>query len=230
MSYYKLMIPKERKKNFLALNELDDIKRDHILKLLSEIEPKSFSVLESDKEFMSNNLNLDLNKINLLIDLIMELSMIHYSEFKSDTEEFLTILKQEFDKDKNDDIRPDDWSIYSDFWRKILTLNKGIGIISKATPLVLGKSQLFSGARVFTDMRPIFESDPSHLVKAAIVLHNLEIKYFDGNEVKRVYITMDGEDLINLKEVIERALIKEKSLEKFFEKNKFIIIKDIKEM
>lgn len=68
--------------------------------------------------------------------------------------------------------------------------------------------------RILTDLRPAFADDPTKPPKAMTILHTLRIGYInDTGEHREFYITLDKSDLSDLKELIERALTKSKTLE-----------------
>jgi hypothetical protein len=74
-------------------------------------------------------------------------------------------------------------------------------------------------ARILTDLRAAFSDDPSTTPTAMTVLHTLRIRYHDDlRRHREFYIAMDSEDLADLKDAIERAQQKSKTLEAFLGK------------
>jgi hypothetical protein len=77
----------------------------------------------------------------------------------------------------------------------------------------------FCRARILTDVRAAFSDDASALPTGMTLLHTLQVGYHDetGNH-KEFYVTLESDDLKGLKEVIERAEVKKKSLEQLLAK------------
>lgn len=68
--------------------------------------------------------------------------------------------------------------------------------------------------RILTDVRAAFADDPSVPPTAMTILHTLRIGYFDDSaEHREFYLALDNDDLSKLRELIDRALIKSKTLE-----------------
>lgn len=72
----------------------------------------------------------------------------------------------------------------------------------------------FCRTRILTDVRAAFSDDASDLPRGMTVLHTLQIGYHDDTgRHKEFYVTLDDDDLVSLKEAIERAEKKKKTLE-----------------
>jgi len=100
---------------------------------------------------------------------------------------------------------------------KLLTLNS-VGIATKAASLKLEYERRFCSARILSDARPVYGIDPSSRPDAVMIAHTLRISYHDDtSELREVYITMDDDDLTMLRELLDRAETKTKSLRSVFE-------------
>jgi hypothetical protein len=99
---------------------------------------------------------------------------------------------------------------------KLLTLDS-VSIATKAASLKLEFERRFCSARILTDARPVYGVDPSSRPDAVMIIHTLRISYHDDtSELREVYITMDDDDLITLRELLDRAEDKAKSLQSVF--------------
>jgi hypothetical protein len=86
--------------------------------------------------------------------------------------------------------------------------------LAKASDVLTEHQQILHEARILTDIRPIFEDDPSREPEAAVMLHTLRIQYHDtSGHVRSMYFGMDSDDLNTLRNVVDRALKKAASLE-----------------
>jgi hypothetical protein len=85
-------------------------------------------------------------------------------------------------------------------------------IASKATDVLQSHENVFCGARILTDVRPVFGSDPSVAPNAAVMVHMLNLSYHHEGQLKELYIAMDTLDIEVLREVLDRADLKSQSL------------------
>lgn len=94
----------------------------------------------------------------------------------------------------------------------LLSVRKAIGASSKALDVFLRHKKSFVSARVLTDIRPVFSEDSVPVPLAAMIVHNVELVSHVDDEHTADYIALDTEDLLSLRAVIDRALLKEKAL------------------
>jgi hypothetical protein len=83
---------------------------------------------------------------------------------------------------------------------------------SKARILRYEHERTFCTARIFTDARPVFEDDSVGRPELAVIFHMLKMSYHEGGRVKDIYISLDENDLDELRKVIKRAEVKSKVL------------------
>jgi hypothetical protein len=95
----------------------------------------------------------------------------------------------------------------------LLTI-ESVNIGAKAANLKREYPSRFCTARILTDARPIYSDDPSKPPTAAMITHTLRISYHDDtSRLREVYISMDGDDIATLHQILDRAEAKAKSLE-----------------
>jgi hypothetical protein len=83
---------------------------------------------------------------------------------------------------------------------------------AKASDILTDHEHVFSDARVFTDIRSIFPEDPQDEPSGAVIVEMLKIQHFTNGEQQSFYVALDLSDLLDLKQVIERALQKTESV------------------
>lgn len=106
----------------------------------------------------------------------------------------------------------------------LLTIDS-ISVSVKAQSLKAEYQRTFCTARIVTDVRPVYGSDISSIPSAAMIIHMLRISYHDeSTQVREVYIAMDSDDVNALREILDRADVKAKSLEKLLQSAKVRII------
>lgn len=95
----------------------------------------------------------------------------------------------------------------------LLKTDSALSAISKASDLLLEYENVFSNARVVTDIRPIFKSNIDRGLAGALIVHTLKIEYRDVTGSKEIYLTLDALDLLNFSEEFFRAEEKAKMLQ-----------------
>ncbi len=67
-------------------------------------------------------------------------------------------------------------------------------------------------SKILSDLRYVFKSDPEEEPYGAVIVHLLKLTYHEDTEHKEFFVAMDDGDLRHLKEVIERAEKKARTL------------------
>lgn len=92
--------------------------------------------------------------------------------------------------------------------------------IAKAVTLQRDANRLFCGARVISDIRPVFGTDVASDAVGAVICHTLKLGYHEEGHHKEIFVVLDEEDLDTMSTVIERARIKSKTLSDFLDRAK----------
>jgi hypothetical protein len=82
---------------------------------------------------------------------------------------------------------------------------------AKVVDLQVDHQQSFQNARVFTDVRPVFDSTSPDKICGALVFHTLKIEYFD-TESREAFFALDDRDVATLKNLLARAETKAKTI------------------
>jgi hypothetical protein len=90
-------------------------------------------------------------------------------------------------------------------------------VSAKAEGFMYEYENVFSTARVHTDIRPIFGLDAHEAPKAGIITHTLNIHYFHGGQHKEINIALDEIDIGIIIDALERADNKGESLKSVLE-------------
>ncbi len=88
-------------------------------------------------------------------------------------------------------------------------------VASKARDVLTDYAHNFHGARILTDLRPIFKDDTSDSPAAVAIMHTLKIGYHVGRDpnVDDFFVALSPSDLQMLRNVIERAEAKARGLQ-----------------
>lgn len=96
---------------------------------------------------------------------------------------------------------------------KILA-SDALSIAAKAVVLLGEHEHLFCSARVITDARPVYGRDVASSPDAMVITHTLKLDYHGvGGKIDEIYIGLGSNDVRELRNVLERAEEKAKSLQ-----------------
>ncbi len=112
------------------------------------------------------------------------------------------------------------WAKLQKFFITALSLENTLGTAAKAGYVLTQHERIFDGARIMTDVRPIFHFDVAEKPESAVIIHMLRITQRDQyRKFQDQYFALDSNDIRNLKAVIERALKKEETLKGLMQKS-----------
>lgn len=98
--------------------------------------------------------------------------------------------------------------------QKVFAL-EALRVTAKALYVKVSNAATFCDARIFSELRPVFDGRDDDLRPVATVIaHQIKLVYHSGPYHRReqVFITMDREDLESLRDVLDRALAKDGKL------------------
>lgn len=97
---------------------------------------------------------------------------------------------------------------------------ESLNVAIKALSLHLEHQHVFCSARIVTDARPIYRDGPEQTPAAMIVTHMLKLSYHEAGaagHLKEFYIGLGSLDLDDLRDALDRAEMKAKSLKAVFD-------------
>jgi hypothetical protein len=125
-------------------------------------------------------------------------------EFISDVCESLTEYKV---------LKPGDEPLLRERLARLLDI-ESLNISAKALVLRTDYPYTFCGVRIFTDIRPVFGQDASAVPPAMVLTHTLKLEYHGAlGHLHELYVALRADDIAELREALDRAEIKVKSLE-----------------
>ena len=93
--------------------------------------------------------------------------------------------------------------------------NESLLLKAKATELVYERGRILNKTRIVSDLRPVFGAKDVEQVAALTVIHTLVLSYTEDAERKKLHIALDTADLEAMKDVVSRALDKQRALDAF---------------
>jgi hypothetical protein len=90
---------------------------------------------------------------------------------------------------------------------------------AKAVELRTEYERIYHESRVMTDLRPVFGGNVEDAPAAMLIVHTLKMSYYEdvSKRPHEIYVTLDSDDIRELKKVLDRAELKEQSLKKKLE-------------
>jgi hypothetical protein len=200
-----LAIPKEYERGFALIKSLSDSDIERVLEVLSG------AIAAADAERISALLIPALPALQG--DDIGKLAATLYSlyQFRGHSD----ISLDRFVKDisdatatvENGDARTsseEERKVLSEKLKSLLTV-RPLSLISKAHQLHGEAGNLFSGAKVISDIRPVWEGDPTEHPEGTVIIQTLKLSYYDIEGPKELYLNLSDDDIETLISALERA-------------------------
>lgn len=201
-----LRIPESFRPAILDIINLSDDKYQALFRAISAAKPVlSMNDLISQ---VRTQAKIDRSKIESIIRILIVLHSVRGEvSLKVFVDDFCDSARTTLLKDQKQG-----WDILRKRITHFLELEKPIVILAKAAEVMTAHEHVLREARIFTDLRPIFTTDPTERPLAATFVHMLKLNYMHGSLKKEFFIAMDSMDVKQLQKVLTRALSKEKTL------------------
>jgi len=207
-----LHIPDEHRDPLVRLNNLSRASVDTIVAALKDCKP-TFVVENLTKALVKRAKLSQDDARNLMWLLVSLYTVMDSSGYGVDAflDELIQAAKSQIKDTKTPVLK--NWEPLRANLRRLLTLGT-LGVSAKALGVMVDHAQVFRNARVISDLRPIFGSDPASKPEAATLVHTLKIDLRTKEAQRAFYVAMDSRDLQILRRAIDRALEKDKALRK----------------
>jgi hypothetical protein len=207
-----LSIPTRHKNGVVKLLKLSEDSFSQIISAFEGVGPKLFPD-DLSTQVLSKIRGVSPEDLSEIIAMIMSLSS-HRAHDESTAEE---LAEQVIQAAIGSDIRIESRNAFKDRLVKFFELDTLL-VSAKALGILQSNENLFCSARILTDVRPVFGSDPNISPTAAVMVHMLDLGYHKNGELKHLYIAMDSLDIDILREALDRAESKAESLKLLIKK------------
>lgn len=177
------------------------------LRVALEKQPPAMHAAELSKRVASLAPLVPTDTLEQIVRTVVTLSMVR-NGLELDPGEFA----QELSKSPNLTLAGEERARLELVVRGLLHLSS-VQVTSKALDILTEHQLLFHGARVISEIRPVYAEDISQKPAAAVIVHMLKIAYHESTDHKEIFVGLDSDDLLALKRAIERAEAKQMSLE-----------------
>jgi hypothetical protein len=211
-----LSIPKRQYAALRKLSALSEAQFEELVNGLNSIKA-SLSPFDFCQSLSEKTKSIPLDDIKHLVGMLCGLYPAKENNKKT-ASEISHDLRETLEEEKPANFPPDKFEALEDRMLKLLSIDKAIAVTAKAQDIVTDHAHVFCGAKVLSDIRPVFSASADN-VSAAIVVHTLKIGYHEAREHKEFYVAMDKNDLELLCSVLERASKKASQLHEIIEKS-----------
>ncbi|MEE9378146.1 MAG: hypothetical protein V3V33_08930 [Candidatus Lokiarchaeia archaeon] len=202
-----ISLSKEKKENYLQF--IDSISPEFSKKEIKEITNLSDEEFEKFLEYLRFFVSLYLN----------------FYRFKKPLDAFMNeVIKDSANKH---DIELESIEEIRDLIKKVIKMDKNIGIFSKNIILSTDNPNIFFNARIITDIRNLFYNDIERFPNYALIQHLLRISYVKNKKIKEMFFNLNFDQLIELKKIIDRAITKENTIKKMCKEKELITLKEV---
>ena len=210
-----LSIPARHRSGIVKLLELSEDSFRQVISAFEGVGPKLFPD-ELSNQVISKIKGVSPEDLSEMIAMIMSLRS-HRIHDESTTEE---LAEQVVQAAIEADIRIESEKEREAIKNRLLKFFEldTLFVSAKALGILQSNENLFCSARILTDLRPVFGSDPNIPPTAAVMVHMLDLGYHKNGELKHLYIAMDSLDIDILREALDRAESKTNSLKPLIKK------------
>lgn len=208
-----LTIPSGHKAIINKVARLTAEERASVTNALKTLELGSLSVERLARQLAEHS-DLSEDECNDLLSVIANLHALPLVG-ALDRKEVIPEVLEALEGDKKVGLKDLDLKVVSGFLEEALKI-PALEVFSKAIHLYAGHERLFSRAKIFTDLRPVFGENLDKPDKF-VISHTMRLSVYRGSqrEGEDIYIALDKADLDMLAGVIDRARKKQESLAEF---------------
>jgi hypothetical protein len=107
----------------------------------------------------------------------------------------------------------DDFERFRERLARVLSVDS-VKLVAKAHEVLVHHGNTFSTARILSDIRPVFGENVEDSPLAAVIVHMLNVVYYEGDTRKELVVALDTKDIQLLMDALKRAEAKTDSLKK----------------
>jgi len=105
---------------------------------------------------------------------------------------------------------------------EIFENSKNLKLTTKVFNLLVQNNNIYIEGKIISDIRLVFNDNLTETNRNGVIIHRLNITVQNKKENSDIVISLDNSDLKKLKDVIERALLKEEIIKEDYENIHFI--------
>lgn len=214
-----LRIPRENEKGLKKLNTLNDDAIRELVSALRDVSPVLSSVGLSSK-VASKIDTVPRSDIDEIVGVLLPIYLLRERQEIS-TPEIAEDVCQAMDRSNDEELRLSGQN-RDRFKRHLIELLdvESVRVGAKGLEVLFENQHSFIGARVVTEVRPIFGSNLEDTPTGALIVHMLKLTYQERGQEKDFFIALDATDVSTLRDTLDRADTKANTLKAFLERTR----------
>lgn len=212
----KLIIPPDVIDGFKEIAKFDEIQINELANYLDKF--KVGTKFEELDKFINSKLHVSnsntLVKTIISLGELLESEDVNYSELAHELRDSIEQSLQEENVSKLDNL---EFNLV-----KIFENSKNLKLTIKAYNLLLENSNVYVDGKIISDIRLIFNDNLTEPNRNGVIIHRLHLTLQNKKDSSEIILTIDNSDLKKLKDVIDRALLKEDIIKEDYENIHFI--------
>jgi len=211
-----LRIPRQRVSGLVKLLTLDEQYVDQLISILEKASPTYSG--DDLIHFVASELGEGQPAPVEVIMLLLSLTALRL-RLDLDPSRLASILWEAINESEHEELRihKKQKKLFTQRLTRLLNM-ESLLYPTKGPSVVLAHEQVFTYARIITDIRPIFGADITVDPPAAAITHTLQLTCRCGDDLKDFYVAMDKDDLALLSAVLTRAMLKAENLRSVLKK------------
>jgi hypothetical protein len=174
--------------------------------------------LNSIIEACATQLNLPQDEVREVLDGLQNLYAL-MSRFSLKPNEFCSVISKSIEAQAPEATKKELFKAWNDASFKICKALESMGpdepiaVNQKAKRLSFSHQNVLLESNLITDVRPVFSATGDNILRY-LVTHMLLLEFQSGDQIKRLELAIDSDDLTRLAEVCERAKLKTSTIQK----------------
>lgn len=208
-----IRIPEKRYSDLAALYGLDDGEWQQLCQAIVSVGPTTYvTPLLKEIETSLGGFKSDSQAVLRMLGVLASLRI----QLKVDVDSFVNDLKEASADTGEETLDPEkkNWTLIESSLMQVLGDASPLMQSQKLAGLQWDKPNPFEEARVLTDLRPSFGHNPADGIQHFILGHTLRLNYFDSGDSIELFLSLDANDLRELRDQLDRAIQKEVELYK----------------
>lgn len=207
-----LEIPEQHRFALTKLQALSDENINQIIEALQNTPLTAMKRKELGSSLASVIPALTAEELKKIADTLFSLYYIRANAEVS-VDKFASDVCRAFQDTGTEKFTKDEFAHFKDRITKLLGIDP-LTVASKALVLQSDYENSFCDAKILTDARPVFGARVEDQPVGFVITHTLKVEYHDDRAAHReFYVALDQDDLTTLRNVLERADKKAKSLQ-----------------
>lgn len=215
----ELRIPREDEAGLRKLAALDNDSMRELVSALGKVSPV-LSRAELAPKIASQVDTIPRSDIDDIVEVLLPLYLLQERHNRSSSEIAEDICRA-MDRSDNEELQfsSDERQRFKNRLIELFGI-EAVRVGAKALEMLFENQRSFLNARIVTEVRPIFGSNPEDTPAGALIVHMLKITYREQGEEREFFVALDTTDVGKLSSLLDRADAKAESLKAYLERTR----------